>query len=242
MWGEGEKSTSKENHVFFSDNNLESFDDLLFFDSRGLTINEDSWEESYAWQLKKTLEGKERSYCFVSRPKNLTVFASLYNFLIMNQHITFKRVITNLGFVDTTPKKKDNIRDISLQLGNEGADSLLREHELYGLNDGSYEMLHSLEYSQKYLKSLCSYLENRFDCLTFITTPEVSRDISIERKRPSSFFSQLRTANNLIRQMAELIGGKCSCVDISGVQESYDGVHYTKKGHNQIYKKLMECI
>ena len=135
-FGLGEISTSKENKVFKSTKNT-SFDYLLFFDSRAMTIDEENHKNTTLTKTLNLFDKKNISYLAISRPKNLTIFATLLNFLELNKDLKFKNLITNLGFVDFTPKKQENIADMLLQINQFfSLKTIVYEKESYILNGG----------------------------------------------------------------------------------------------------------
>ena len=135
-FGLGEISTSKENKVFKSTKNT-SFDYLLFFDSRAMTRDEENHKNTTLTKTLNLFDKKNISYLAISRPKNLTIFATLLNFLELNKDLKFKNLITNLGFVDFTPKKQENIADMLLQINQFfSLKTIVYEKESYMLNGG----------------------------------------------------------------------------------------------------------
>ena len=78
--GLGENSLSKESKYIVSSSDIQEFDYLILIDSRGLVVDDES-HKSYVHYLKNKLDYKELTYLIISRPKNLTTFATLYNFL-----------------------------------------------------------------------------------------------------------------------------------------------------------------
>jgi len=242
-YGYGEKALSLENIVLFSDKKLFEIDYLLFVDSRGLVNNSDKFECSYIYLLKKRLDLRGLSYLIISRPKNLTIFSTIFNFLQLNSNLKFKYLITNLGLVDCTPKKQDNIDDIILQLRQfSNRNYYLAEYEEYRLHSGNVEFLKSIEYSEKYIIELNTFLESKFEKLYFLNTPIISEDIKIDRERPRSFFTKLYKTNELVDNIVNLNKKKNILIDIKELTYTYDGVHYTKEGHQLIYNRIKESI
>lgn len=242
-FGSGENSFSKESRYYVSCNNIDSFDYLIFVDSRGLVINENTYENSYLHKLMEFLDSVNSSYICISRPKNLTVYATLYNFLILNNFFNFKNLITNLGFVDCTPKKESNIDDIEEQINENIAIRFDKaEQEYYMLNNGEQEMLKTLLYSDKYIDEIANMLNSKFNKLYFINTPEISINMSFKRKRPNSFFAQLEKTNELIELIIKRIEKPLNLIDIKNLSSTYDGVHFDKMGHEKIFTELKERI
>lgn len=139
IFGKGEISTSLENKIFVKGEN--SFDFLCFFDSRAMTTDEGNHKNTTFSKLLEFFEKKNISYLAISRPKNLTIFATLLNFLELNKNLKFKNLITNLGFVDYTPKKQANINDMLLQINQFiSFDTKVYEKESYILNGGDVRL------------------------------------------------------------------------------------------------------
>ena len=240
-YGYGEESFSIESLVYQSDNNFR-YDYLVVIDSRGLVNNLNLFEYSYILLLKKEFDKLNFKYLIISRPKNLTVFATVYNFLKLKQNLKFKILITNLGFVDCTPKKKDNINDILEQIKQfSNEENEIIGYDNYQLSNGNQELLESIKYSKKYLQELTQYFNENFEKCYFINTPIVSENFSMERQRPKSFFKQLYETNDLINNIVSLNDANI-LVDIKDLNYTYDGVHYTKEGHSIIFDKIKESI
>jgi len=243
IYGLGEESFSKESEVFTSDNTLMKFDYLLLVDSRGLVNNESKFEYSYVKLLKNLFETLDKSYIIISRPKNLTTFTTLYNFLKLNTNLKFNTLITNLGFVDCTPKKDENIKDMQLQISQFWKDkNQIIKHENYELSKGNFEVLKSIAYSKNYIEELGSYFDTMFTMLYFINTPIVSSKTIIERERPLSFFSQLKSTNELVDILVNKNIHKSKLINIQDLNFTYDAVHYTKEGHQKIFNKIVEDL
>jgi len=241
-YGEGEISNGKENFYIVSDYKV-YFDYIVMTDSRGGMTNNLNFENSFIYKLKFLFDTINKSYLIISRPKNLTVFSTLVNFLKLNSDLKFKHLITNLGFVDCTPKKQENIDDILSQIEQfSNINNFTIEHENYKLNSGNTEILKSIDYSKNYIKELNTFLSEKFEKCYFINTPIVSEDIKIERKRPKSFFTQLYKTNELLDNIVNLNQKKNILVDIKDFHYTYDGVHYTKEGHEMIFNKIKESI
>lgn len=239
-FGLGENCLSKESKYIVSSSDIQEFDYLISIDSRGLVIDDES-HKSYVHYLKNKLDYNELTYIIISRPKNLTTFATLCNFLKLNENLHFKNLITNLGFVDCTPKKSENINDMLLQISQFSTiRNAIVEFEEFELSDGKNEILKSISYSKEYQKELMQYFNKRFENLYFINTPVVSQDIKIERHRPKSFFSQLQATNYLISELINFDTNKNILIDISKLVYTYDGVHYTSERHEKIYKEIVK--
>lgn len=242
-FGFGEKSISNENILLSSNEQGKLIDFLLFFDSRIMTINESSYNGTIYSDILNYMRNNKYTYKLISRPKNLTVFVTLINFIKLNPDLTVKTLITNLGFVDCTPKKQENIDDILLQIQQYSCtQNMLKEHDIYKLNSGKIEILKSIKYSEEYIDELSDLLSRKFDKCYFINTPIVSKSIKIERERPESFFTQLQETNKLVNSIVSRNKNKFILIDIEKIVDTYDGVHYTKEGHKKIFNKIKESI
>ena len=201
-------------------------------------------QDSFLFKIKHYFEQINKTYLIISRPKNLTVFATLINFLNLNPNLKFVNVITNLGFVDMTPKKQNYIDDILSQIESFFNSSSMQivKHEKYDLNDGTCELLGSIDYSDKYIEKIISLLNVRFEKCYFMSTPIIAENIKLNRERPKTFFKQLYETNKFLNKVVSLNQDKYLLVDIQDINYTFDGVHYTKKGHQQIFEKIKESI
>lgn len=246
-FGPGIENEKDDCRVVFSEKGRDSVDFLIFTDSRGSAI-EDFESKEYCWTdgLIKKLERDNFSYLFVSRPKDLTVFFTLLNFLELTP-LKFKYLVTNMGFVDFTPKKKIYSEDILTQTPNSFNRNglILRGHETISLSVGGKETLHSYEYLGL-SKLIGAVLDARFQHSFLLSTLEVSREIVIPRKRPDSFFSQLRVTNKFLGEISSN-SKACSIIDpfaphLDESRITYDGVHFTKYGHQIIVECLIDFL
>ena len=171
----------------------------------------------------------------------------MINFIYLND-ISFNSLVTNLGFVDTTPKKQIFNDDIISQVPNGLDENQLNKSKLcdYQLNDGKTESLYSLDYSNL-LEQLSNIIASYFQKVYLIEVVEFNPSINIERARPAEFFSQLKQANALINGIAE-ISKKLEIIRMNSWQSippeiiSYDAVHFTPQGHEYVLGKLIEGI
>lgn len=240
-FGEGEPSTSEGNLCFSSsDKILNEYDELIFVDSRGFE-NESSIESTWLYRLMEMKDASEIRYLVVSRPKNLTIIPTLIQFVGSND-IKFRKLITNAGFVDCTPKKLEFISDIRRQIASfSGAESELIEYPKFELSSGESVNLYSLKYSDQLISEMKSFIHGRFSSTIFVNTPVVSEKATFERKRPGSFFWQLKASNLLISDLAEHVGGVI--VDISHEENmTFDGVHFNSYGHDILLKLVTRLV
>jgi hypothetical protein len=221
-----------DGHDFFVRSNCksEALDVLVFLDSRGISAR---FEGSIADQVEKAL-AKKTNYLLICRPLELTTWATLYNFLKLN-NLRPKKIITNMGFVDFTPKKKSILEDAIFQaeyyIGKDAATAIVAEN--YISSHGEEIALYEMVYSNAYLKSIQSIAQA--SSVILIDTPIVKSDIRVERQRPASFFSNLKETNKFNSKI-----GTYKTIDLPVFDETktYDGVHYTALGNEIILNEL----
>jgi hypothetical protein len=240
-FGVGESSTSENNICFSSSKELLcEYEWLIFLDSRGLE-RDCSIEKTWLFKLCASFDERNISYLAVSRPKNITVFATLVNFINLND-IHFTRLLTNLGFVDCTPKKNVFIKDIEKQIKEFFYHNLsICTFPQYLNSDGELINLYSLQYNDVYLNSVAKYLSFSFAERYFITTPLTEPSLAFKRQRPDCFYKQLGITNNLIRAISTLSGTKV--IDVAALcLTTFDGVHFTDSDHEQLGNNMIKWV
>ena len=185
--GNVELRTSTENFILQSEAS-EYYDYLIFMDSRGAKVEENFISSIYL--LRNYFEKMELSYLIVSRPLNLTTIATLLSF-IENTIIKFGSVITNVGFVDTTPKKKDTLLDIHAQLVGAKIGSKYQSLGRFNLSNGIDEELGAYSISKSSIHNISQRFKKIRSKFYFINTPEVIINKSFKRQRPKFFYSQI---------------------------------------------------
>lgn len=234
-WGPGKNNNGSDYQVYVSSLQLKKFDYLVFADSKGASeINHvKPWTLVFCEMLGK----KGYSSMLITRPKEMTIFFTLVNFLNANPY-KFHNLITNLGFVDLTPKKEEFIDDILVQ--NPFPSGSLIKYTLceYLLNSGISATLFSINYNLV-VENISAIIDANFKSALLVGTFEFSQNIKIERKRPIEFFCQLKETNSLLKSI-------CNTSSVSKIIDanrniqnsensiSYDAVHFTRKGHNTI--------
>lgn len=222
---------------------IEDVEYLLIFDSRASNIR--GIKPGFGEMLASALKVKQKKYLLLCRPWNLTVLFSVIGLLQKNK---FQKptLITNVGFVDCTPKKHEIINDMLAQADVCRApfNLPLIELEEYVLSNGEKQMLYSLDYSSLidwYTEQLAVALKKIFWLKSFTIEP----DVTFERLRPKAFFAQLHEANNLINTIA------CKVPDVMQIEMkhlsrhnahevTYDGVHLTDRGHGFVFQQFMD--
>jgi hypothetical protein len=207
---------------------------LVFLDSRGVSAD---FSGSLGERLLKHLGGS-RGYLAVFRPLELTTWATLFNFLASNT-LRPKQIITNMGFVDFTPKKQailvDVVQQVEARMGAGVARARLVEH--YPDERGEPMELYAMSYDGRYREQLQSMIAGIPTIV--INTPTVPSEIRVRRRRPRSFF----TALELSKEFNRSIRG-ATVVDLPVFDESYtyDGVHYTNLGNELIFSRVKQFL
>jgi len=227
----GDELNSRPDFHISTNSKSKNIDILLFFDSRGVS---NAYENSIIDRIIKAVSNKQ-TYLLISRPLEITVWMTLYNFLRMNK-IMPKKVITNMGFVDFTPKKKSIINK-----------SLVQYNYYFSQDQAKIEFLEhfrSLDntildlYMQDYPKSFTNDIGIAFKKILFliINTPELAVDYQFPRPRPQTFFKSIEKGNEFNRKL--FLKKKVFDFDNFTAYETYDGVHYTDKGNEIIFSSL----
>jgi len=234
---------------------LKHYDVLIFTDSKGSVdtfvddskgyskdlINEDFWTDKICEQL----ETQGLSFLFISRPKILTIFFTLINFL-MNNNISYNYLITNLGFVDFTPKKEENMQDILLQSPYTKSELSYKKLSPYKLRSGIVDYLYTFNYG-KIANNLAKDISKHFTYSLLIGCMEFSQSICIPRERPIDFFNQLKKTNEFLFEISNLSSRIHYFQPIKYpydylVKLSEDAVHFTQDGHNYLFKLLKPYV
>jgi hypothetical protein len=222
---------------FFVRSNSKSttLDYLIFFDSRGLSPD---FNTSLSKMLIEKVSELGKTYLLVCRLLNLTIWASLVGFIALNK-LEPTKIITSMGFVDFTPKKylilEEAVRQIDSIVGMHIAVSYFIEN--YASREGEIIPLCAMRYGDAYRKVIEAYAE-KYD-LIVLNTPLTDTDIAIERKRPKSFFSAQAESNSFNQSIHGAKG-----IDFPRFDElhTYAAVHFTPKGNQVIYERLVEFL
>ena len=96
-------------------------------------------------------------------------------------------------------------------------------------------------------KDISMFLSKRFNGCLLLGTMLISKKIIINRRRPSSFYSQLNESNIFIKKISEFNSNLNFFIPIykqtiKMKEVTHDGVHFTKYGHNLFYTKLINHI
>ena len=221
---------------FFVRSNSKSttLDYLIFFDSRGLSPD---FNTSLSKMLIEKISELGKTYLLVCRPLNLTIWASLVGFINLNK-LKPTKIITNMGFVDFTPKKHQILEDVVRQI-----DSVIGRHtavsyfiENFASMSGEIP-LYAMSYGDAYRKAIEAYTE-KYD-LIVLNTPLTDADISIARKRPNSFFTAQAESNSFNHSIH---GARV--IDFPRFNElhTYDAVHFTQRGNQVVFDRLVDFL
>jgi hypothetical protein len=207
---------------------------LFFFDSRGVG---GQFAGSLADRFLQYV-GERRNYLLVCRPLELTTWATLLNFLSANT-LEPRRIVTNMGFVDFTPKKQPILEDAVRQVEKLLGPGVARSHfvERYVASGGEDIPLYSMTYGDEYRRSIEAVAAAR--PLLVINSPLVNIDIRVPRHRPRSFFDALEQGNRFNRSIRGAV-----VIDPPRFDErhTYDAVHYTVAGNELIFEKMREHL
>jgi len=207
---------------------------LLFFDSRGIS---GSFSDSIVDRVLKHVEGNRR-YLLICRPLELTTWATLFNFLKLNG-LGPKTIVTNVGFVDFTPKKQsvldDAVGQVEVLMEKGTAQSRAAEH--YISSNGEQIQLFSMTYANSYRRNIEAVLTK--GSTVVVNSPPLTPGIRLSRERPSAFYMGLDESNRFNRS----IGG-VAVIDFPAFDETqtYDGVHYTPLGSELISHEITKRL
>ena len=211
---------------------LDRLEVLVFFDSRGISGH---WEGSLL-QLVLDYLG-DRPWLALARPVNLTTWATLLNTVVLNE-LAPDVIVTNVGLVDCTPKKRSLCDDMldQVRFTHPRTASRLQYLEPYRLSSGATEDLYSVDYCADYVTALraCAGAQRTIA----IKTPRVRPDLPLPRARPASFFSQLDASNHLV----DAIG--CHGIELGEFDGlmTYDAVHWTREANHLIFEKIRKAL
>lgn len=231
----GTKLNNRNDFLIKSNCPLKDVEYLLFFDSRGISK---SFDESL---IKLILDyiGKSIKYLVVARPLEITIWVTLFNFLKLNK-VKPKKIITNMGFVDFTPKKFTIIEETIFQYNAffSPKDAIVNYKEPFILSSGEKVELFMHTYPLSALNILIPELSK--ENLIIINTPELILNFQFPRPRPTSFREAVNASNSFNLNHFK----KFPIISLKnfGLEHSYDGVHYTVEGNKNILKKLLPIL
>ncbi|MCX6222359.1 MAG: hypothetical protein NTZ69_15415 [Bacteroidia bacterium] len=245
QWGPGKKNEGTDFKVIASNLESNGFDVLIFTDSKG--SSSEKAKKSWAELLFESYENLGLRVLLITRPKEMTVFFTLINFIQENKY-RFNFLITNLGFVDLTPKKQSYIQDIIDQkpfIFNALHMAIVDLCE-YQLNNGSIELLKTVNYTH-FQTEISKFISTHFKQSYLIGVLEFDDNIRIDRIRPKHFFLQLKQSNIFIRRIAKS-SSNISYLSPVLLEEmapesiSMDAVHLSEYGHQILYEFAFQTI
>ena len=227
----GDKLNDGHDFVVHSNASSNIIDYLYFLDSRGISR---CFEGSLAEMLIDRALQTGKTYLCICRPLELNIWATLIGFLALNQ-IKPVNIITNMGFVDFTPKKnlilQDIVRQVDAVVGKDVANACFAENYV------SIRRVIMPLYTNTYAKSYNLAIEAiaRLHNMVILNTPQTDPQIKIHRSRPLSFFLMQSESNRFNR----MIHG-AQIIDFPSFDESltYDAVHFTRRGNELIFNML----
>ena len=209
--------------------------ELYYFDSRGSRISDSDSKSLYELILTNHVVDNQDLIIEV-RPSELTTFASLLEYIyFFNGHIS--RLVTNVGFVDFTPKKKvllEEHRSTCERLGIEYEEMIVEKN--YELSNGERCNLHSIHYKDSFIELLDRHLSHIPE-ITFLSTPTNFKNHELwKRIRPKCFFRGIQETNNFLNLVVNRIP-RISLINLDDIL-TFDGVHWDSYNHFEIFKKL----
>ncbi len=205
-------------------------DYLVFLDSRGIS---EKYEGSVAESITKAISGS--GFLVVCRPLEITTWATFRNFMVLNNFVQPKVVITNLGGSDFMPKNLPTTRDTICQaeFALDGAKCGCRLIEKHMSSTGELIDLYIVDYPAAYREELRRMLAKLY-CIA-IKSPRLRKETEFSRKRPESFYVQLERSNTFIDSL-----GCAKVIELGYFDNTftYDGVHWTAKGNELVMSKL----
>jgi hypothetical protein len=207
---------------------------LIFLDSRGYSLES---EKNLITFFQKKF--KKKKYLIISRPLEMTTWATLINFLKLNQKIKYKYLITNMGFNDFTPKKKKFALNVQKQAMLFLEKKMKIEYlEKYTDKKNIKINLYNVNFGESFVNNLNSQLPSKK--LILMNTPPLKKKITFTtRARPNSFFKMINTTIKFNKKIKTLSTINFLTFDKS---DTYDGVHYTNFGYAKIFKALNKLI
>jgi hypothetical protein len=231
----GERLHDGYDFVVCSNAEHRAIDYLLFLDSRGIGR---AFEHSLADKLIDKISQLDKTYLLICRPLELTVWATLVGFLAQNK-LNPNKIITNMGFVDFTPKKQsileDVVRQVNTVVGREVATAYLVEQ--YFSSGGSVVPLFAMHYEDAYRCAIEALAKRH--ALVILNSPLVDSGIVIQRKRPDSFFPALADSNAFNHSIT---GAKVVDLPIFDETHTYDAVHFTCRGNELAFERLQDYL
>ncbi len=210
--------------------------DLLFiFDSRAISQRFDG---SLAQRLIESCERRHLRYVMICRPLELTTWATVLGFLQLND-VRPARMVTNVGFVDFTPKKLDILQDAIDQVDasvGEGVATAVFVDETARLT-GEVIRLYANRYTDLYrqrIEELVSVVPT-----VVINSPPVSPVCVFERSRPPAFYAGLEEGNAFNRRLSGI-----HLIELPVFDDAltYDAVHHTTQGCALVFDRVQPFL
>jgi hypothetical protein len=227
----GDSLNERHDFKIICNGSIREVQTLFFFDSRGISKQ---FENSLVEKIVTTYS-YNHTILLVSRPLELTTWMTLYNFIRLN-NITSNKIVTNMGFVDFTPKKLSVLQKSINQSKLFFPLDLTNYKFLEKFNtksEGKVDLFQQI-YSERFINCLEDLLKLRE--VIICNTPMLAPGYIFERMRPNSFNDCVKMSNNFNHSLnlkSEIID-----FDNFGASETYDGVHYTDFGNSKIFSKI----
>lgn len=211
--------------------------DLYYLDSRGSrTCDENS--KTLFNLITSNFSSNSEDLIIEVRPLELTTFASLIEYLYcFNGKIS--KLVTNVGFVDFTPKKRtvlEEHRSTCDRLGIEYEEKIVEPN--FMLSNGESCDLSIISYKDSIIESLVQEFK-KIPQVVFLSTPiNFDNQNSWQRKRPPSFFQGIMETNSFLRKASSQVPN-ASLIDLGDIK-TYDGVHWDSEYHLEVFKRIKD--
>ena len=250
----GEKTTSSDFSIATNVASVDEIECLVFLDSRGKKSLDDG-SEYMAAHLAQVFRAQETGYLILTRTHASTTYFTLVNFLrLLNSNRArgkMATLITNVGFVDLTPKKESVIDDLLLQAdaafpGLELSRQRLEDHIL---SNGETSELFTLDL-EPVATLIAEQIAVCFQRCILVGTHEIPSHVRFSRERPATFYSQLKKTNMLLSSLESelsrrslavgLLDPNRGCADLSAA--TFDGVHLSFAEHKRLSLEISRCL
>ena len=204
---------------------------LIFLDSRGSSYET---KKNLIDFFKKHL--KKKNFLIIQRPFELTTWSSLLNFLELNKDISYKYLITNMGFNDFTPKKLSLVKNALQQTNFLFRHKYTKIKFLESFFDQKKKLikLYNIDYSKIYSKFISDYFYKKK--IILINTPLLKKNTFFtKRPRPKTFIKMIQKTVEFNNKISTI---KTLNFRYFSKKETYDGVHYTGKVYDKIFEAL----
>lgn len=209
--------------------------ELYYFDSRGSRTTDSDSKSLYEYIITNHIVN-DQDLIIEVRPLELTTFASLLEY-IKDFNGTISKLVTNVGFVDFTPKKTvllEEHRSTCARMGIEYVERVVEKD--FVLRNGERCDLYSINYGDSFIEFIEGYLSNIPEITFLSTSANFENHVLWKRMRPKSFFDGIQETNKFLNLLANR-NPNISIIDLKDIQ-TFDGVHWDSHSHLEIFRRL----